>query len=206
MSSNESEVPDSTTSTTPETPELESIGKNVAIDKLTLELLMNKRQYRKYVEKHNPEEYTKKQTEYDRFLKYKPRISHLIHELLNDYSVSGNSEHLGNLDIQDSFQSLLNSCIYFFETRDYDNRESHYGGQEDDTIFSPEHMNSDSMKYSGGEAGGIRGNSRERSLSEFTRNPTPTDSAVFSAPFANHYRPGNSFWGKNVSKHGTTQR
>lgn len=183
MSSNESEFPDSTTSTTPETPELESIGKNVAIDKLTLELLMNKRQYRKYVEKHNPEEYTKKQTEYDRFLKYKPRISHLIHELLNDYSVSGNSEHLGNLDIQDSFQSLLNSCIYFFETRDYDNRESHYGGQEDDTIFSPEHMNSDS-----------------------TRNPTPTDSAVFSAPFANHYRPGNSFWGKNVSKHGTTQR
>jgi hypothetical protein len=139
---------------------------------------MNKRQYRKYVEKHNPEEYTKKQTEYDRFLKYKPRISHLIHELLNDYSVSGNSEHLGNLDIQDSFQSLLHSCMYFFETRDYDNRETHYG--EDDTIFSPEHMNS--------------------------VNPAPTDSAVFSAPFANHYRPGNSFWGKNVSKRGTTQR
>jgi hypothetical protein len=178
MSSNESEVTDSSTSTTTENPELESIGKNVAIDKLTLELLMNKRQYRKYVEKHNPEEYTKKQTEYDRFLKYKPRISHLIHELLNDYSVSGNSEHLGNLDIQDSFQSLLHSCMYFFETRDYDNRETHYG--EDDTIFSPEHMNS--------------------------VNPAPTDSAVFSAPFANHYRPGNSFWGKNVSKRGTTQR
>jgi hypothetical protein len=177
MSSNES---DSTIINTPEiaNPESQSIGKNVAIDKLTLELLMNKRQYRKYVEKHNPEEYTKKQTEYDRFLKYKPRISHLINELLNDYSVSGNSEHLGNLDIQDSFQSLLHSCMYFFETRDYDNRETHYG--EDDTIFSPEHMNS--------------------------VNPAPTDSAVFSAPFANHYRPGNSFWGKNVSKRGTTQR
>ena len=183
MSSNESEVPDSSTSITVENTELESIGKNVAIDKLTLELLMNKRQYRKYVEKHNPEEYTKKQTEYDRFLKYKPRISHLIHELLNDYSVSGNSEHLGNLDIQDSFQSLLNSCIYFFETRDYDNRESHYGSQEDDTIFFFFYMNSVS-----------------------SRPNAPTDSAVFSAPFANHYRPGNSFWGKNVSKHGTTQR
>jgi hypothetical protein len=90
-------------------------------------------------------------------------------ELLNDYSISGNSAHLGNLDIQDSFQTLLNSCIYFFETRDYDCPDK--DRDDDDTIFSPERMNS-----------------------------TPTETAVFSAPFANHYRPGNSFWGKNVSK------
>jgi hypothetical protein len=171
MSSNES---DSTITNTPEIekPEMEGVGKNESIDKLTLELLMNKRQYRKYVEKHNPEEYTKKQTEYDRFLKYKSRISHLVDELLNDYSISGNSAHLGNLDIQDSFQTLLNSCIYFFETRDYDCPDKHRDDDKDDDIlFSPERMNS-----------------------------TPTETAVFSAPFANHYRPGNSFWGKNVSK------
>lgn len=104
------------------------------LDKLTLELLMNKRQYRKYIEKHNPDEYTKKQADYDRLMKYKPQIAHFIQELLNDYSISGNSEHLGNLDIQDSFQALLNSCVYFFETRDYDNRGPA------DTLFSSEHM------------------------------------------------------------------
>ena len=145
----------------------------VALDKLTLELLMNKRQYRKYVEKHDPDEYAKKQTEFDRFAKYRPRISRLLGELLEDYSPSGNSEHLGNLDVQDTFQALLNSCIYFFETRDYDNRESE---STDDTMFFPDQM-------------------KERE----TREATP-ESVLFSAPFANHYRPGNSFWGKNVAK------
>lgn len=139
----------------------ENATKHTAIDQLTLELLMNKRQYRKYIEKTNPEEYENKKEEYDRFVKYKPQIVHLINELLNDYSVSGISEHLGNLDIQDGFQSLLNSSVYFFETRDYD---------KSDTLFPPEHF------------------------------PAHTEKPAFSAPFANHYRPGNSFWGKNISK------
>lgn len=160
------------------------VSKNVPqqqIDQLTLELLMNKRQYRKYLEKTNPDEYEKRREGYDRFLKYKGKISHLMNELLNDYSVSGNSEHLGNVDIQDSFQQFLQNCIYFFETKDFENTENFGKDQDTDELFLPKHMQS-------------------QEKTEKTRVKSATSSAVFSAPFANHYRPGNSFWGKNVSK------
>jgi hypothetical protein len=151
------------------------------IDQLTLELLMNKRQYRKYLEKTNPDEYEKRREGYDRFLKYKGKISHLMNELLNDYSVSGNLEHLGNVDIQDSFHQFLQNCIYFFETKDFENTENFEKDQDTDELFLPKHMQSQEKP-------------------EKTRVKSATSSAVFSAPFANHYRPGNSFWGKNVSK------
>jgi hypothetical protein len=155
------------------------------LDKLTLELLMNKRQYRKYLEKHNPDEYTKKQAEYDRFRKYKPQIALFIEELLNDYSISGNSEHLGNTDVQDSFHALLNSCVYFFETRDCDNRGPA------DTLFSSEHMEDTS-------------NRKETPvLSAPFANVYRTDIFVrdFVSP-ENSSLPeiSNSFWGKSISK------
>ena len=166
-----------------------SVVKNVPqqqIDQLTLELLMNKRQYRKYLEKTNPDEYEKRREGYDRFLKYKSKTSQLMNELLNEYSISGNSEHLGNLDIQDSFHQFLQNCIHFFETKDFENTD-HFGKEKedpDDVIFSPNNMQSSSSSYE----------PKMKNASNYT------GSAVFSAPFANHYRPGNSFWGKNVSK------
>jgi hypothetical protein len=159
----------------------EEFAPHQQLDQLTLELLMNKRQYRKYLEKTNPDEYEKRKEGYDRFMKYKGKTGHLMNELLNDYSVSGNSEHLGNVDIQDSFQHFLQNCIYFFETKDFENPRHLENHQEDDVLFLPKHIQSPEKP-------------------EKTRVNPATSSAVFSAPFANHYRPGNSFWGKNVSK------
>jgi len=137
-------------------------NRNTTIDQLTLELLMNKRQYRKYIEQNDSSEFDKKKEEWERYTKYKPQITKLIHELLNDYSIAGNSEHLGNVDIQNTFHDLLQHCVYLFETRDYSN------SPDEDTMFPPE-------------------NAKQ-------------STTAFSAPFANHYTNGNSFWGKNISK------
>ena len=154
-------------------PENEVLIDNTAqksIDKLTLELLVNKGQYRKYLEKTDPAEYKKKQENYDRYTKYRTRIRSLMTELLNDYSVSGNSPHLGNSDIQHIFEAFIQKSIYYFETKEFDSRACEDADIDADVLF--------------GEIDA----------------PATSLPSTFSAPFANHYRPGKSFWGKNIKK------
>jgi hypothetical protein len=157
--------------TTDELPPIEpDHSRQKQIDQMTLELLVNKSQYRKYLEKTDPAEYARKQERYDRFIKYRSQIGTMFRDLLNDYSVSGSSPHLGNSDIQELFSAFVDKSVYFFETREYDQEADQ---EEDDEVLF----------------GNI---SSIRSIRE--------TSATYSAPFANHYRPGNSFWGKNIDK------
>jgi hypothetical protein len=148
------------------------------IDRLTLELLVNKGQYRKYLEKSNPAEYDKKREFYSRFQKYKGHIERLMFELLNDYSVSGNSPHLGNVEIQDVFGALVQKCVGFFNSAEETERTYYKNSQpeEEDTMFG------------------------EMDEPIETNEGTATLGTSFSAPFANHYRPGKSVWGKNIHK------
>jgi hypothetical protein len=164
--------------TTDELPPIEpDHSRQKQIDQMTLELLVNKSQYRKYLEKTDPAEYARKQERYDRFIKYRSQIGTMFRDLLNDYSVSGSSPHLGNSDIQELFSAFVDKSVYFFETREYDQSAMPYDQEadqeEDDEVLF----------------GNI---SSIRSIRE--------TSATYSAPFANHYRPGNSFWGKNIDK------
>ena len=143
------------------------------IDRMTLELLVNKSHYRKYLEKTDPAEYEKKQERYDRFDKYRGRIGNMFKEMLNDYSVSGTSPHLGNVDLQELFAAFVDKSVYYFETREFE--QSPVGVCDD--------VDDDEVLF---------GDIPPRTIREH--------SAAYSAPFANHYRPGNSFWGKNVDK------
>jgi hypothetical protein len=164
--------------TTDELPTIEpDHSRQKQIDQMTLELLVNKSQYRKYLEKTDPAEYARKQERYDRFHKYRNQIGAMFRDLLNDYSVSGSSPHLGNRDIQELFSAFVDKSVYFFETREYDQSAMPYTDEAEDE-------DDDDVMF---------GNmSSTRSIRE--------TSATYSAPFANHYRPGNSFWGKNIDK------
>ena len=149
------------------------------IDQLTLELMMNKTKYRKYLEKSNSGEYEKKREGYDRFLKYKNRIRALWEDLLNDYSVSGNSPYLGNGAVQEVFDAFIEKSVDFFESREKEwfSRGSDADADADEDLFS-----------------------RIDPPDSKTRERRESDACIYSAPFVNHYRPGNSFWGKNVFK------
>jgi len=157
------------------------------IDRMTADLTVPKSQSRKYLEKNEPAEYEKKREKYERFLKYRGRIGALTKELLNDYSISGNSMEIGNSDIQELFAALVEKSISFFEMKEWssEHSESEPGDAEDDILF---------------------GNIYKPFDSDITtkpivqRNPPVPPSKMYSAPFANHYRPGNSFWGKNIEK------
>lgn len=165
-------------------------SKQQQIDKMTLELLVNKRQYRKYLEKHNSVEYEQKQDNYMRFCKYKKEIGVLLRDLLNDYSVSGNSMNLGNTEIQEIFDAFIQKSTYFFETKEHDTLSDVGIGNDfdnkSDTLFGT--ITSDSLVSTDNDSDELIFHSQ--------------DSFTASRPelFTNQFRPGKSFWGKNVVK------
>ena len=164
----------------------EITAKQKQIDKMTLELLVNKQQYRKYLKKHYTVEYEHKQETFMQFCKHKKQIGKLMNELLNDYSVSGNSLDLGNTEIHDIFEAFIQKTTYFFESRQhglqsFDVRENE---DDDDTLF-----------------GCITENDVVDSVDSVEQsNTSMSSSGLYTTPFVNQFRQGNSFWGKNVVK------
>ena len=65
---------------------------NSFVDQITLELLMNKSQYHKFVSKNNPDEFNKIQSQYDEIDQYKDSILELTEELLTNRYKSVSTE------------------------------------------------------------------------------------------------------------------
>jgi len=188
------------------------------IDKMTLELLVNKRQYRKYLEKCDSSEFALKTENHSRFCKYKREIGMLFRDLLNDYSISGSSVHLGNSDIQHIFEAFIQKSTSFFEAKEYEMRpfnarQSDIDGE--DTLFPPSAFESPFDSYAGEMC--------EEDTTDLCDEPYSSEnlfqgiadsignrkSAIFrkdevsyenTSPFTNPYKYGNSFWGKNIVK------
>lgn len=166
-----------------ETPPSDAHQKH--IDKMTLELLVNKRQYRKYLEKCDPTGYDKKQEDYKLIQKYKYDIGSLFRDLLNDYSLSGNSIHLGNSEIHHIFEAFVQKSAYYFEEMRNCTSSPIDEFMEENTMFA----SIDEPLYRG-----------ENGLcNELFDDPT-LSSDKYTAPFVNQFRDGNSFWGKNITK------
>ena len=163
-------------------PNEDSTIKQKQIDKMTLELLVNKRQYRKYLEKHNTAEYEQKQDNFMQFCKYKKQIGMLMHDLLNDYSVSGNSVHLGNTEIQEIFEAFILKTTYFFESKEHESQSFGFSDDDEDVLF-----------------GSIAEPDEPNEPNELLQT-TISSGGLYTAPFANQFRQSNSFWGKNVVK------
>jgi len=82
-----------------------------SIDKLTLELLINKSQYNKYVQKTDPHKHNETQLYLDQLKKHKNKIEHVFLSLLE------NPEMQITPDINNDFTHFVKTCIQYFELK-----------------------------------------------------------------------------------------
>ena len=81
-----------------------------SIDKLTMELMMNRSHYKKYLLKQDPNKYQEKQEYIQKIKKYKLKILTMINELLDD-SVKLDITEKYTRDINDTFNEYLKTCV-----------------------------------------------------------------------------------------------
>jgi hypothetical protein len=107
-----------------------------SIDKLTLELLINKSQYKKYVQKTDPHKHGETQIYLGKIIKYQNKIEHLFLSLLE------NPEMQITTDINNDFSNFVKTCIQYFELKPSDNS---YNQEDDaDIMFDANLMNNTS--------------------------------------------------------------
>lgn len=95
---------------------------NNHIDQLTLDFLMNRKQYKKYVAKNDPTKYIENEEHLRKIWKYKDRISNITSDLLD------NPEIMITLDVNQSFDQYVRTLIRYFETKDLEK-------YDDDVLF-----------------------------------------------------------------------
>lgn len=86
------------------------------LDKLTLELLMNKTNYKKYIEKTDPKKFIERQEFWARVRKYRRRILALTEEYLE------NPDTGVSLDMNQVFDDYVKSAIRYLEDMDIQSR------------------------------------------------------------------------------------
>ena len=109
------------------------------IDKLTLELLMNKTNYNKYIEKTNPTKYKEQREFHQKIKKYGPQIQHLTRRFLE------NPNYQINLEINDMLEGYARTFIKYLEMKDLEKTCSgcYEKEKDEDILFDPTEMNSD---------------------------------------------------------------
>lgn len=97
-------------------------------DKLTLELLMNKNHYKKYIAKHDPTKLLEQQEQNTDLIKYKYDIIKLTTQLIDDPEMQINSS------INDLFSEYTKTVINYFKHKEVE-MLNQYNHNDDDTIF-----------------------------------------------------------------------
>lgn len=96
------------------------------IDKLTLELLTNKSQYKKYLSKADPEKYKSNQEHLEKVSKYRVKIMDVFSQLLDD------PDKQITTSLNDDFDHFVKSCINHFEMKELENHGNHFEKDEED--------------------------------------------------------------------------
>ena len=99
---------------------------NEDIDKLTLELLINKNQYNKYLSQTNPEKYKQHREHLDKIAKYRGKIHSMFSQLME------NPEKQITTNINEDFDHFVRTCINHFEMKELEYQTSHEKEAEDD--------------------------------------------------------------------------
>lgn len=106
---------------------------NEFIDNITLELLMNKGQYNKYISKKHPEKYEKVKEFQEKLYKYKYDIIDLTKDLLE------NPEKEVTNEVNDIFEAYAKKLIHYFEMKEVETGNLFtprpYNNDEDDMMF-----------------------------------------------------------------------
>jgi len=104
---------------------LEPAPQNKDIDKLTLELFMNKGKYNKYIQKTDPKAHEEKQTYIAKLLKYRRRILEMTETLIGDPDAPITT------DINTGFADYTKELIKYFDMKSIEGmRTKKYGSDE----------------------------------------------------------------------------
>jgi hypothetical protein len=107
-------------------------SQNEHIDKLTLELLLNKNHYSKYLSKTDPEKYEKHKEFKAKLRKHSVDIVDITSQLIENPSSAPTS------DIQECFDNYAKSMLRYFEMKELENTsECHHGTEntDEDMLF-----------------------------------------------------------------------
>jgi sugar-specific transcriptional regulator TrmB len=96
------------------------------IDKLTLELLINKNQYKKYLSKTDPEKFKTNQEHLEKINKYRGKIMTMFSQLLD------NPDKQITTSINEDFDHFVKTCICHFEMKEIEKQDSYSYEKDDD--------------------------------------------------------------------------
>jgi hypothetical protein len=96
---------------------IERTTKTMDLDKLTLELLMNKTNYKKYIEKTDPKRFDERQTFLTRLRKYRGRILSMTEDYLENPDIQV------SLDMNQALDDYMKSAIRYLEDQDIQSRD-----------------------------------------------------------------------------------
>ena len=103
------------------------------LDDFTMQCLMNKSQYNKYLEKSNPIKYKKMSDFQNKKIYYKNGIIEIVKDYLTNMRFSVSNE------LDESFESFVKSCIKHFEMKEFEQNIEHKSkysfDDNDDVIF-----------------------------------------------------------------------
>jgi hypothetical protein len=99
------------------------------IDKITLELLMNKSQYNKYLSIKDPSKYEEHQQHLEKVVKYRDQIMEITHEYCEDHTTQK------SLELNEAFSDYVKSCIKYIEMKELEEEPKYEQGIED-TMFT----------------------------------------------------------------------
>ena len=103
-----------------------------SIDKLTLELLINKQQYSKYLSKTDPKKY-------DEFKEYKSKLRKYAVDIMDITSqLIDNPNHPYSVEIEESFNAFSKSIFRYFEMKDLEqsNEYNQHYKKDEDMMFA----------------------------------------------------------------------
>ena len=114
------------------TIEIINTNTNEYIDKLTLELLLNKNHYNKYLHKTDPKRHNEFKTYKSNLRKYSIDIIDIASQLIE------NPNKMYNNDISDTFKSFVSSIFKYIEMKNIENTNEYNNNEEtkdDDIMF-----------------------------------------------------------------------
>ena len=109
------------------------------IDKLTMEYMMNRQHYKKYLAKTDQKKFQETQQKTQLVETYQEDIQEMVNDLLSDFIARGNFTKYTN-EVNLCFETFMNACLRYFEEHPPRSVTDAYDEDEDDVLFSDKSM------------------------------------------------------------------
>lgn len=84
------------------------------IDQLTMEYMMNRQHYKKYLAKTDPNKFQETQHKTQLVKMYQEDMQEMVNDLLSDFIARGNFTKYTN-EVNRCFETFMNACLSYFE-------------------------------------------------------------------------------------------